>query len=390
MILADLTIGGKVRKVLMHTPKAGLFYELDRKTGEVISGVPFVPGVNWNLGLDPKTGRPIMNPAVYYDNKTPVRVSPGGAGAHSWHPTSFNPNTGLFYLQARQGPPGLTQPQPTYKYVAGLTNLGIFVFGQTIPAEITAAAPPQVANPTPARSYLMAWNPVTQQPVWKTDGNGGGVLATAGNLVFQGSSRNVMGTLNAFRTDTGQKVWSYDTPNSIITGPVSYMVDGEQYVIVPMGAALSAMGGGNDVRMRAPGRLVAFKLNGRATLPPDPAPAGPPKPPPASQAWSAGDVSEGGQLYAAICARCHGAGTRSNNVVPDLTRSAFLQNKDAWKTVVDDGALTATGMISWAKYMEPGGSEKIRGYVADQARKALVAPPPPPARGVDTGPGPQL
>jgi quinohemoprotein ethanol dehydrogenase len=386
MILTDLTIDGKPRKALMHAPKAGYFYVIDRGTGKIISGKPFVPGVTWTTGLDPATGAPIMNPAAQYDNKTPSRSYPGGGGAHSWHPTSYSPKTGLVYLQARQGPPGLFTPRPTYDYVKHIDNIGIYAFGMVVPDDIKAREPPMPPNPTPSKSYLLAWDPVKQQAAWQTEGNGGGVLATAGNLVFQGGSRSpVMGELKAFRADTGQQVWSYNTPNAILTSPVSYMIDGEQYLLVPSGA-LAVIGSPVDARERANGRLIAFKLNGKASLPADPPPAGPFMPPPAEQTWPAADVLRASQLYAEMCARCHGPNARGPNLIPDLRRSKALGNKALWQAIVEGGAMQATGMISWTKFLPPGGAEMIRGYVAEEARKSVKATTEQPGQG-PTGEG---
>jgi len=380
MILMDLPANGQTRKALVHTPKSGLAFVIDRQTGRLISGEPFVPGITWLTGIDPATGKPIMNPASYYDNKTPVRSYPGGGGAHSWHPTSYSPKTGLIYLQARQGPPGLFTPKPTYEYVKHVDNMGVFVFGQTIPPEIKALEPPMPEGATESKGYLLAWDPAKQKAAWKTEGNGGGVLATAGNLVFQGGSRSVMGELKAFRADTGEKVWSYNTPNAVLTGPVSYMVDGEQYVLVPMGA-LAVIGSPVDARERQNGRLVAFKLNGKATLPAEPPPAGPFLPPPADQTWPSGDIVRASNMYAELCARCHGPNARGPNILPDLRRSKVLANKALWSAIVEGGAMQATGMIGWSKFLPAGGAEMIRGYVAEEARKSLNEKPRAPPEG---------
>ena len=392
MTLLDLPVKGKTVKALIHTPKAGYAWELDRRTGKVISGVPFVDGVTWTSGLDPKTGRPIMNEAMYYDNKTPARSYPGGGGAHSWQPTSYSPKTGLLYLNARQGPPGVFTPKPTYEWVKGIDNIGIFMFGQAVPAEIEARTPPMPANAVANKSFLLAWNPVTQTAAWRTEGSGTGVLATAGNLVFQGGSRGgVMGKLLAFRADNGQQVWSYDIPNAVLTGPVSYMIDGEQYVMTISGALLGIAGGGPDTRAAQPGRLVAFKLNGTGTLPADPPMARPVRPPPEDQTWPAADLIQASDNYAIYCAHCHGVSARNNNVVPDLRRSPYLQSKAAWSSVVEGGILKDKGMVGWTRYLKPGQAEAIRGYVAQEARKTLANPnagrPTGPVQGDQTATG---
>ena len=370
IVLLDLPVKGQMRKAMIHTPKSGYAFEIDRVTGKAISGVPFVPGVTWTTGLDPVTGKPKMVDAAFYDNKNPVRASGFG---HNWHPISYSPKTGYLYLQANQGPPGLFTPEPDYSYIKGIDARGIYNRGKTIPAATKALQPPVPVGAVARGAYLLAWDPVKQAPAWKANGNGGGVLATGGNLVFQGSYRGVMGGLNAYRADTGEKVWSYNTPNAVQTGPVTYMIDGEQYILVPSGSGLFPPVA-NDLRARQNGRLLAFKLGGTATLPPEPGPARPITVVPADQQWSAADIAWAHDPFTLTCARCHGEHAVNNNVAPDLRRSPMLANKAAWKAVVEDGAMTNTGMIGWNWFLPPGGAEKLRGYVVEEARKALTTP----------------
>ena len=366
MILADLNIAGQARKVLMHTPKNGFFYNLDRKTGELISAQPYIAGINWTLGLDKKTGKPLDNPAARFDErKKPFTVSPGEGGGHAWNPTAFSPKTGLFYLQAYDYSTARHVPRPSFEYVKGLDNMGTYHFANHAPGEAAPSPDPKAPKP---EAHLLAWDPVNQKAAWKTPGVGGAVLATAGGLVFQGHSRNVvMGELTAYRADTGEQVWSHPTPNAVAGGVISYSIDGEQYIL-----ATTGQGGGSiiasspDVRARQVGRLVAFKLGGTAVLPPDPPPAGPPLV--VNDNWSAADIETGKDLYLNRCARCHGLNTRSANILPDLRRSPTLASKDTWRSIVEDGALQATGMIAWKSFLPEGGAEAIRGYVAGEAK----------------------
>jgi quinohemoprotein ethanol dehydrogenase len=368
MILADLPIGGETRKVLMHTPKNGFFYVMDRRTGKLVSAEPFVPGITWASKVDLKTGRPQVAANAYYDRK-PVTLSPGEGGGHAWQPTAFSPKTGLMYLQAQANARTRYIPRPDYQYVKGLDNIGLYHFVQHGPDE--TPAPPDPSLPA-TESYLLAWNPVTQKAAWKTPGRGNGVLATAGNLVFQGHARDViMGELIAYRADTGEKIWSHPTPNALMSAPVSYAVDGQQYILAATGAGGGAIIAGTPVvRQRQMGRLVAFRLDGTATLPPDPPPAGPVLPPPASQTWPDALVAQGKDLYVQRCARCHGFEARSANILPDLRRSPALADPALWKTIVEDGTLAANGMIAWKAFLPEGGAEAIRGFVAGQARAA--------------------
>ena len=371
MILADLAVGGAPRKVLMHTPKNGFFYVLDRRTGELLSAEPYVAGITWAKGIDKKTGRPIENPLARFDErKVPTVVSPGEGGGHSWQPTAFSPKTGLMYLQATDNTSARHIPRPSFEYVKGLDNIGVYHFASHGPAE----APP-VPDPTRPKpeSYLLAWDPVAQKAAWKSPGPGSAVLATAGGLVFQGHSRNsVMGDLVAYRADTGEKLWSHATPNAVAGGVISYAVDGEQYIL-----ATTGQGGGSilaatpDVRARQVGRLVAFKLGGTATLPPDPPPAGPLVV--VNETFAASAVDQGRDLYLNRCARCHGLGTHSPNILPDLRRANALADRSLWKSIVEDGALSANGMIAWKTFLPEGGAESIRAYVASETKAEAAA-----------------
>jgi quinohemoprotein ethanol dehydrogenase len=367
MILADRTIDGVPRKVLMHSPKNGFFYNLDRVTGALISAEPFVEGINWARGIDGRTGRPIENPAARYDERGKSFVaSPGEGGGHAWQPTAFSPKTGLVYLQASSFSSARHVPRSTFEYVKGLDNIGVYHWASHAPGEAAPGDDPDAPEP---QNYLLAWDPVAQKAAWKTDGRGSGVMATAGNLVFQGHGRNVvMGELVAYRADTGEKVWSRQTPNAILGGPVSYLVDGEQYVLVTSGAGGgSIIAGTPDVRARQPGRLVAFKLNGSAELPADPPPAGPVVK--VDQTWPAQAIEQGKDLYLNRCARCHGFEARSPNILPDLRRSPALADAVVWRTIVEDGTLAGNGMIGWKSFLPPGGSEAIRAFVATEALK---------------------
>jgi quinohemoprotein ethanol dehydrogenase len=371
MILADLTIAGSARKVLMHTPKNAFFYVIDRSNGKLISAQPFVPGVTWASHVDLKTGRPAVWPPAYYTTR-PVRLSPGEGGGHSWQPTAFSPKTGYMYLQANENASTRYIPRASYHFVKGMDYLGLWHFVQHAPNE--AAPKPDPDAPKPA-TYLLAWDPVAQKAAWKSPGAGSGVLVTAGNLVFQGHARDVtMGRISAHRADTGEQVWQYETPNAIMTGPISYSVDGEQYILATSGAGGGAIIAASQVvRQRQMGRLVAFKLGGTAQLPADPPPAGPMVV--VDEQFPAATVQHGSDLYVEFCGRCHGLGTRGSNVVPDLRRSSLLANSAQWKSVVEDGALAANGMIAWKALMPEGAAETIRAYVATEARLQSSAKP---------------
>ena len=361
MMLADLKIGVESRKVLLHAPKNGFFYVLDRASGKLLSATPYVPGITWAKGIDAATGRPNVDPEAYYVN-APFTNHPGEGGAHGWQPFSFSPKTGLVYVPAAENSTYFVAPEK-YEYIDGIDNPGIM--HGALPPTHGANAAARPGN----KSYLLAWDPVAKKAAWRTNVLGGGGTVVVGDLVFQGRSRDgVLGELAAFRADTGEEIWSYKTPNAILQSPVTYEIAGEQYI-----AAASGAGGANilfgmePAHVRQAGRMVVFKLNGTGKFPADPPRA--PAPVPPSQVWPAEAVARGKAHYAKFCGRCHGLNMMSANIVPDLRRSAALADKDAWQSIVIGGALEKQGMISWAKLITPADAEAIRGYVADEARK---------------------
>ncbi len=230
MILADLNINGKTRKVIMQANKNGFFYVLDRVTGEFISAQPF-SRVTWAKGIDQKTGRPIINTEVKY-GKDPVPVSPGGGGAHNWSPMSYNPQTGLVYIPTR-GWDTFTyatdfdfKPDPSRAGGAGQTGLKLNTRGLTTqPAgPATGPAPLEGGN----LGTLVAYDPVKQEIRWRVPvGNSryGGTLSTASNLVFQVAPN---GHLIAYSADKGEAL--LDTATGLRNGmgpPITFEVDGQ-------------------------------------------------------------------------------------------------------------------------------------------------------------------
>jgi quinohemoprotein ethanol dehydrogenase len=386
MMLLELPIAGKERPVLMQAAKDGFFYVLDRKTGKLLCATAYVDGITWARGIDKSTGRPLVDPEAAYPNK-PFIGSPGPAGAHSWRPTSYDPLTKLVYIPAQEATFKFVAAE-SYEFQDGVDDLGVTMgtAGPATGAGATATsiaiastgktAPQPPATPSPTSDFLLAWDPVAQRRVWKVPTvGGGGILSTAGNLVFQGQHRKeTAGEIVAYRADTGERLWSFSTPNAMLTGPVTYSVAGEQYIAVMTGAGGSAdlISRGSDATLTpAPGKLLVFKLDGTAVLPPDPQPAVPMQNVNVTASTEA--VSHGAALFARYCSRCHARDAKSRNVVPDLRRSGALLDEQTWKGIVIDGALENFGMISWARFLSPSDAENIRAYVASEAHKASAA-----------------
>ena len=358
--LAELPIGGKPRKVLLHAPKNGFLYVIDRRSGALLSATPYVANINWASRIDMKTGRPLIAPAARYFD-VPWVGRPGGGGAHNWNPVAFSPATGLLYIPATDTSTRYV-PVKSYTWTKGLPSLGIDLFGAQHRA-LAPAAPRRTRGA--ARGYLLAWDPVARRAAWRAPGGGGGVLATAGGLVFQGRSRaGLLGELAAFRADDGAELWHYLTPDAILTGPVSYSIADEQYIAVTSGASLMSFDAAP--RMRRFGELVAFKLDGTATLAPDP-PLAPPANPPSARA-SPAIIAKGEMQYGRYCARCHGVEAVTSNVIPDLRRSPHLTNPGTWQDIVIGGILADRGMIGWRQFLTPADAQAIRAYVGERAR----------------------
>jgi quinohemoprotein ethanol dehydrogenase len=301
LILADITIKGQPRKVIMQASKNGFFYVVDRLTGKFISGQPYVK-VSWAKGLDEATGRPIVNDDAYYSKASAAVVQPGPNGGHNWSPMSFNPATGLVYVPATSGATFSYATDPDFELKPGQLNLGI-VFSSPNPppaggragaaptgevataAAQAAAAPPRPPAPRattkeqppvigpdgPQGGILTAWDPVTQKPRWTVPGGGstgGGTMTTAGNLVFQVLSN---GLLRAYSTDKGEKLLEIQTNLRTAMGPpMTFMLDGKQYVTLQggQGAAGTGFGGGGASPITP--KLLTFVIDGKAPLPEPP------------------------------------------------------------------------------------------------------------------------
>lgn len=370
MILADITIGQSPRKVLLHAPKNGFFYVLDRATGELISAKPYT-AVNWATGIDLKTGRPIENPgARYADARKGMPLAPGPLGGHSWHSMSFSPLTGLVYLPVTDAG-FLYKPEENFQQKSLGFNTGIDFVAAGLPQQ------PQVKQAILAstKGHLSAWDPVQQKEVWRVDRTSpvnGGLLSTAGNLVFEGTAH---GDFEAYRADKGEKLWSADAQSGVVAAPIAYTVNGEQYVAVlagwggvfPLATGEVALHSGRPQNIS---RLLAFKLGGKASLPPLPAFTPPQRKSPPSTAGSA-TIQEGEALYQRFCSNCHGDVAVSGGVLPDLRYSGTLDN-DQWFAVVLQGLLKSRGMVSFEKELTRADATAIRAYVISRANQSLV------------------
>ncbi len=370
IILADVTISGAPRKVLFQAPKDGFFYVLDRATGQVISAKPYTP-VTWAIGIDPATGRPLENASARYENDgKAAALSPGPLGGHSWHSMSYSPRTGLVYIPVQEA--GFLYKSEQHFQERNLA------FNTAI--DFVAGGMPQ--NPEVKKSilasikgHLSAWDPMQQKEIWRVDRTSpvnGGILSTAGNLVFEGTAR---GSFESYRADNGQKLFSADTQSGVVAAPISYTVGGEQYIAVVVGwGGVFPLASGEPAlkagRVQNISRVLAFKLGGKASLPPLPPFSQPPLKPPLATATAA-TVQKGEALFQTYCSTCHGDVAVSGGVLPDLRYSATLGNS-AWTDVVLGGSLQSFGMVSFSKELSKEKVEAIRAYVIFRANQSLA------------------
>jgi PQQ-dependent dehydrogenase (methanol/ethanol family) len=362
LMQAELTVGGRARKVIMQANKNGFFYVLDRETGEFLSGAPFVSGVTWATGLDPKTGRPIEAPGIA--DLKPVIASPSPDGGHNWNPMAFSPTTGLVYLPTKAGTQFLHAPDPKWKYDPQRHNLGLDeVFDGPLGAKLGSLPAPT--------GQLVAWDPVAQKEAWHASYpvvEGGGVLATGGNLVFQGRGDGVFA---AYRATDGKQLWTFDAGTGIMAPPVTYTVDGTQYVSVMVGwggapGSFNAPGSGSV--KPGYGRLLTFTLNGTATLKPLPYGHKEPPVPAITTSASPKTIHEGGLLFNSHCAPCHGINAVAG-IVPDL-RYASKETHQDFENIVMGGARASAGMPSFKNVITPEQMRAIQAYLVSRARES--------------------
>lgn len=366
LILADLPLGsdGATRRVVMQAPKNGFFYVLDAKTGEFLSGDAFVPQT-WTSGLD-ASGRPVETTDARYQKAMQI-TSPGPLGAHNWQPMAFSPAEGLAFIPAQEIPQAMIT-DPLHNSRPTKWNTGAD-FAAGLPVDPMSPADMKALRAT-LKGRLIAWDPVARKPRWTVEHDGpwnGGILSTAGGLVFQGTLK---GDLVAYNSATGERLWAQNVKSGIAAPAVTYELDGEQYLAIATGwgtaFALAAGFGFDRAVPPALGRIVAFKLGGKAEIPEPPLVPVEQKP----QAPRFGDPAmwQVGQVqYARNCAVCHGPVAISSGVLPDLRWSPITADADAWNQVVRQGSRASAGMVSFDRQLTNVESEAVRAYVLHQA-----------------------
>ena len=363
MVLADLEIEGKMRKVIMQAPKNGFFYVLDRTDGSFISAEPYTKQ-NWAKGMDEK-GRPIEEEyARYKDAGKNTVIAPGAYGGHNWQPMAFNKETKLMYIPTHKVSLAFSHDEENSfnKVGRGASGSGWNVsYGDKLykPMVMKADDP----NPYAPSGRTVAWDPIAQKEVWGVDHPlthwNGGIITTKGGLVFQGDAT---GMLKAYDASNGTVLWEHDLQTGIIAPPVTYAIDGKQYLSIAVG-----WGGITGLTRKFtenvnPGRIYTFEIDGNAEMPAEImaakteltalAPTGGPA-----------DIGRGLTLYVKFCVQCHGdAFGTGGGAIPDLTHSSEGVFKNH-KEIILNGALASKGMPNFEGRLTERDVEDIGSFV---------------------------
>ncbi len=360
LTVADIVVNGQKKHVVMQAPKNGVMYVIEVATGKVVSADPFVPTINWATGFDQsKNWAPIMNPdADYARTGKGFYVVP--SRAHAWSSQAYNPNTGLLYIPTSYG---------VGSFVA---EPGAKILGNQL-VDVSLGKRPDASIVRPviegAGSYLAAFDPVKRKVVWTQRAASGsaGTLTTAGNLIFQGAAGQ---KLAAMRADTGEIIWTTPTQGNVVPGPISYSIDGVQYLALISSAStgFAAANGTNH--------LLVYKLGGKVVMPPAP-PMLPQVLNPPENFGDDATRARGEDLYQQSCSGCHEGG-RMFTGYPDLNYTVALNNAALFKGIVYDGALRENGMIPFNKSLSVEQIEAIRSYLTSRANELKNNPPRPP------------
>ena len=366
MVLAELKIGEATRKVIMQAPKNGFFYVLDRTNGELLSANNYMP-TTWASHIDMETGRPVEHPRARSGDGEFV-VIPASVGAHTWHPMTYSRDTGYVYIPALANAAVYSDDHFTARRKT-IVNLNYDMEALfSVPDDLTVEQRKAIGNGL--RAVLIAWDPVSNTEVWRKEGgiySGSGLLSTAGNLLFQG---DLEGNFNAYAADSGEKLWTQQVQGGVMAAPISYEIDGEQYVAIMQGwggdSALVLGGLVGQFNIENTSRVLVYKLGGKEKLPIPANRVEQALPTPTVASGSSQQVEQGREVYNLMCVACHGGNAASAGMVPDL-RYRINDVAPAWQAIVMQGALRTNGMPAWDKLISPEEAEAIKAYVVHEA-----------------------
>ncbi|MFT5388924.1 MAG: quinohemoprotein ethanol dehydrogenase, partial [Porticoccaceae bacterium] len=364
LVLAELEINGKARSVIMQAPKNGFFYVLDRKTGELLSADKFSKAT-WATHVDMDTGRPVESKFADYQKNGGSYIWPSPYGAHNWQPMSFSPKTGLMYIPV-QSIPAYFSAEKEVMYRVNRWNTGVDLNTNRDPKSWVAG---RASMDALIFGELVAWDPIKKQRAWQVrhaKPSNGGILSTAGDLVFQGTWD---GTFAAYGAYDGEKLWQYKSDSAVLAGPMTFELDGEQYVAVAQGSGGTVMITVGDELQRNKSnqnKLLVFKkgqfnqtnqvaseelttiraLGHSANTDPD-------------------LIKLGESIYHNNCGSCHGINALSNYVVPNL-RYMSEQTHNDFASIVIGGTRTHKGMIGFYETLGVDEVDAIHAYLDDK------------------------
>jgi quinohemoprotein ethanol dehydrogenase len=305
--------------------------------------------VTWASKIDLTTGRPVEVAGARFPGGKTFDLWPSYTGAHSWMPSAFSPQSGLVYI------PAITSGA---RYGDSGIDLKHWQLGTGISPRLAVNADPALSEKEQNSSALVAWNPVTQKQAWRVPTAGGwngGILATGGNLVFQGQ---LNGRLSAYGAASGKELWHFDAQAGILSAPISYRAGGKQYISVVVGIGTSvsydtrALGGVTMDYRTQPRRVLIFAIGGDKTLPKAEKFVITPLPDP-SYRPDAALAAKGADIYNQSCVLCHGVNVVAGGTAPDLRASPVPQSPETFAAIVHGGGLVASGMPQFPELSSP-------------------------------------
>jgi len=364
IMLADMEWKGEQKKVIWHAPKNGFFFIIDRENGKLLSAEPFA-NINWASHYDLTTGRPVVNDIANYQDRTGEdMIRPSSIGAHNWQPMAHNTDTGLVYIPAMESA-FQYQAIDNYEHQNGHWNTGVNDAKPVgMPNDLSQSVLKKVTT-----GHLLAWDPKTQKEKWRLDRTqvwNGGVLSTAGNLIFQGTGD---GEFQAIDAEKGNVLWQFIAQTGIAAPPITYAVDGEQYIAVlaGRGGAFSLIAGITVGPNPNKSRVLVFKLGGTKRLPPLAAELDYPELPPMPNV-SEETIQLGLDKYHRYCAGCHGFSVVSNGTVPDL-KYIHKVFHEQFKPIVLDGNFAGLGMAGFKDVLTDAEADAIHAYILHRAHE---------------------
>ena len=369
IVLADLQLGDDAIKAILHAPKNGFFYVIDRASGKLVSAEPFVE-TTWASHIDIETGRPVEVPGARYEVDA-AYITPNAYGAHSWHSMSYSPQSGLAYI-------------PSQHYASNYSDQGYDIEGFQMEAFVGGLGvdPLLAKQPRDYPASLIAWDPLKQEAAWEIpqkSGPNGGTLVTAGNLLFQGRAD---GRILAYDATTGEELWNFNAGLGMTAAPITYELNGRQYVSILVGwgggsAGLGSMFSTDEYSARHLGwdygkhlrRLVTFSLEGTADMPALPPPYFA-KPIEAPDFEIDPELATQGEVEFGACAACHGLDVLASGMAPDLRASTVALDAKSFSAVVRDGALVVRGMPGTPGITDAQ-LDALQHYIRQRARDTL-------------------